>query len=142
MPTSALSPVQAAIYAKLAADSTLQTLLGGAGRIVDTIREGQSPGRYVYLGEAMESPDDTLTDTGYGSEVMLTIYAYADDAQGQAGNKTVQQIASRVIAVLHDATLTVSGKAFVSCEWDGSQQVPADGQFRRIALDFRVLVED
>lgn len=111
----AQSPIQAAIITLLKADATLVALVDG--KIYDAIPDS-TVDNYVAVGEWTETSVDTLEDgdAGIGSDCLLTIDIYTDDARGQQGYKQGQAIADRVKILLHQASLTVAGWTSVDCQ--------------------------
>src|ERR1700743_1157927 len=97
--TSASFSLQAAIFAALSADSTLQSLIGT--RLYDAVP--QAPAfPYAVLGDDEETNWDTATDQG--SEHIVTIDVWS---QG-GGHKESKTIADAVRAVLDGAALSPS----------------------------------
>ena len=138
---TALQPLQAACYTALTGDATLMALLAGTGNgVFDAIPETNTAQRYVLVGEGIDTADHTFGR--FGHDVLLTIHCYVEDTNAQRGNKTVLAIASRVIAVLDGAALSVSGHTLVTLEMESSQVLPRDGQWRHVVTEFRAFLED
>lgn len=141
---TAQDAIQAAIYARLANDSTLAGLTGG--RIYDAVPEA-TVDNYVALGEWTEAAKDTLEDgnAGIGSDCTLTTHTYTDDARGAAGYKTGQAIDSRVKLLLHNTTLTIAGFACVLCQFEESASMRDEDNAgrpkRHIVSTYRILVD-
>lgn len=136
MTDSVMAPAQAAIYTLLKADATLTGLVDA---VADAVPEPVVYTKYVQMGEAMETPDNTFGK--YGSDLLFTIHVWALDSPSRSGWKTAQTINSRVIALLDGATLTIPGRALVLCHLDASQSV-LDPPWRHIATDFRIITEE
>ena len=103
--------VQAAIYSKLSGDSTLETLLGGSGRVFDSVQESaQYP--YVTIGD--DTHGDWGSDTFDGREITATIHSWSQ----QMGRKEVQGIMKRIYDLLHNGSLTITGHQLVLMRFD------------------------
>jgi len=135
---SPLNALQKAIFTRLNADSTLTTLLGGTGRIVDQPAEGQAL-PYVRIGDHLSIPDN---DHGtFGREVTETLHVWTR----KRGNVTGQAIALRVGELLDHQTdamsalLAADGHRCVSIrnEFDQALTDP-DPEIRHHVLRFRV----
>lgn len=112
--SSALTAIQTAVAAKLVADSTLATLVGG----VENIRgyEPEEPtAKFIVVGNATEMAWHTLggTSAGWGWETTLTVHIYSY----QKGDTEVLAMLGRVTALLNFASLTVTGYNTVICEY-------------------------
>lgn len=141
MPISkASNAVQAAAYARLAADTALVALVD---RIGDSVPEGIAAREYVVLAAIAEARDRRLL-TGAGgnaARVLLSVSTHVEDTQDRTGWKTAQAISQRVVELLDSATLTITGWTFVSCDYvDSTAQ--QDGPWRSVIDDFAIYVED
>lgn len=103
------SEVQKAVYALLANDATLTTLLGGAGRVFDFVPQDSS---YPYLTMFIKPFQDRGNATGEGlqCEFQITTWARGNDR----GDKAVQAIQDRIDQLLHKTSLVMTGWA-VTC---------------------------
>jgi hypothetical protein len=136
-----LQSLQSAVYAALTGDATLDALLDGASDgVFDAIPEASTAQKYVLVGEGFDTSDGTLGRNGH--DVQLTVHCYTEDSNKQRGNKTVLDIANRVIAVLDGAALTVSGHTLVTLEMDSAQTLPRDGLWRHVVIELRAFLED
>jgi len=90
MSYGAAAALQAAIYQHLAADSTLQGLVGS--NIYDDVPPGPLPGTYVSLG--IEDVRDRSDKTGRGALHILTVSVVSDAAGFQVA-KTVAAAGER-----------------------------------------------
>lgn len=135
---SPLNPLQRSLYDRLDGDSTLRTLLGAAGRIVDQVTEGL-PYPYVRLGDHLSVPDND--HGGFGREVTETLHVWTR----KRGNASGQDIAARIVELLDHKTaelddlLRPRGHKVVSirCEFDQALTDP-DPEIRHHVLRFRV----
>src|ERR1700744_5899967 len=99
--TGASFSLQAAIFAALSPDSTLQSLIGA--RLFDDVP--QAPAfPYAVIGDDAETNWDTATEAG--SEHIVSIDVWS---QG-GGHKESKTIADAVRAVLDGAALSPSGQ--------------------------------
>jgi hypothetical protein len=137
MSESSMGPVQAAVYAVLAADATLLALVD-AGAILDSVPEPNKLKKYLLIGESLETPQDTFGS--YGREELLTLHVLVEDTQDAGGWKRAKDIDARIIELLDGAELTVAGRAFVYCNFDHTQTLH-DPPWRHIATDFRIATE-
>jgi hypothetical protein len=136
---SPLNPVQQAILAVLSGDAALVTLLGGAGRILDDVPEGQTY-PYVVLGDHLSIADGS--HTSYGRQVTETLHIWTQ----KKGNKSGQDILARIDALLHNkpaamsAALASLGHRCVSIrnEFDQALRDP-DPRLRHHVVRFRVI---
>ncbi|WP_066710748.1 DUF3168 domain-containing protein [Celeribacter ethanolicus] len=127
--------LQTAVFQALAADATLDGLVGGA--IYDAAPAGTIPALYVSLGP--EDVTDASDKTGHGARHEFTVSVVSDSA----GFLASKQVAARLSDILVDADLTLSrgtlvGLWFVSAKARRVQ----DSDVRRIDLKFRARVED
>ena len=141
MPVSkASSAVQAAVYALLAGDATLGTLVD---RIGDSMPEGTTVRRFLVLSVTSEVRDRRLKTGAGGNAALLlvSVASHVEDTQDRTGAKAVQAISQRVVELLDNATLAVTGWTFVSADFvDSTAQ--QDGAWRSITDDFEIFVED
>ena len=103
---SASAALQKAIYARLAGDAALIALIGNGG-VRDYLEKGLH--RPCILIAALESRDAS-TASEAGEEHLVTLEVLT----GEGGNRTGQEIAARVRALLEDASLDLDGFALVS----------------------------
>lgn len=126
--------LQKAVFASLASDAALVSLLGEA-RIYDDIPRGVDP-PYVTIGESVVRDWSTGTDAGH--EHILTISIWT----AGAGLRDVRAIQDRVAAVLHDAPLVLDGARLVNIRHELSdvRRETADETSRAI-VRFRAVTE-
>jgi hypothetical protein len=143
---SAMLPVQAAVYTTLAADAALGALLetdAGAGvqtapRIYDEVPQSVDIFPYVQVGEAIESKDNTFSETGRSVVVAVHIYSQAQ------GWKEAQGILEEVVRLLDEVLLTNIAAPWTI--WDnnydpgGMEQRDPDGT-RHIVARFTIRVQ-
>jgi len=106
MSGSANWPLQQAVYAVLATNPPLTTLLGGA-RIFDDVPQA-APYPHVSLGQTSSS--DWGTGTEDGEEHILTLHVWS-----QAGGRgEAQRVIGAIRDALHTASLPVTGHSLIS----------------------------
>lgn len=127
--------LQAAIFAHLSSDSTLDTLTGGA--IYDAIPPATPPATYILIGP--EEAIDRSDKTGHGAEHRLTISVLTNDT----GFLAAKTIAAQICDLLDAPALTLARGRLVAMWFDRATARKLDGnQTRRIDLRFRARVED
>ena len=131
---SAAEALQAAVFATLSADATLTTLLGGAKIYDGAPRNAEAP--YVHLGEVTARDWSTATESG--TEIAFAIVAWSREP----GRSEALSIADRVVALLHDAALTVNGWRLVNLRHLATETAREEkAQGRRAVARFRARVE-
>lgn len=102
-------PLQQAIYAALAADTTLRTLIGNPVRLYDRIPRGEPTFPYVTIGEA------TIEDAGAKGGVNIDHHTLGLNVWSRYdGRKETKQILDAIRDVLHHQIgLTVTGHTLV-----------------------------
>jgi len=98
--------LQEAIYAALTADAGLRALLGDPARIYDDA-PADAVFPFLTIGQARQS--DWPGAPG-GAAHALTLHVWSR----YAGRKEVKDVMAAVYAVLHDASLAVSGQQLVN----------------------------
>lgn len=107
--TWAPSETQIAVYTTLSGDATLQTLLGGSGRVFDHVPDNTA---YPYVTILIFPWDDRGNYTSEGLVVEFQVSAWV---RGTArGNKGVQAIQKRIDELLHKANLSITGWRIIS----------------------------
>jgi hypothetical protein len=125
--------LQSAVYALLAGDAELGSLLAG---IHDAPPPGTPQGTYAILGE--EEAVDRGDCTGAGAEHRLTVSVVSDAAGFLLG----KQAAARIAALLSDATPPLAGGRVVAIWFqDARARRLEGGTLRRIDLRFRARIE-
>ena len=98
--------IQQAVYAVLAGNAALGSLLGGA-RVYDDVPQA-TPYPHISLGQTSSS--DWGTGTEDGEEHILTLHVWS-----QAGGRSeAQRIMGTVRDVLHTANLSLAGHILIS----------------------------
>jgi hypothetical protein len=132
--SGAAEALQEAVFDALSADATLTTLLGGARVYDGAPRNAEAP--YVHLGEA--TARDWSTATEAGTEVAFAVVAWSREP----GRKEALAIADRVVALLHDVALTVSGHRLVNLRHLTTETAREEKpQGRRAVARFRARIE-
>ncbi len=131
--SAAAFALQKAVLAALVADTALAALVGE--RIHDAPPRAQEfP--YVAFGEAGER--DWSSGSESGAEHRLTLLAWSR----HRGKREALAIAERIVAVLHDAALTLDGHRLVNLRRETSEvRGEADGVTWRGAVRFRAVTE-
>jgi len=127
--------LQSAVYQRLAADSAVGGLVGGA--IYDTVPAGSPPATYISLGP--EEVRDRSDQTGSGALHFVTISVVTD----AAGFQSAKTVAAAVSDALVDADLILARGSLVYLRFDrATARRVDDGESRRIDLRFRARVDD
>lgn len=100
MSTLALSPVSAAVYGVLSGDATLSALVGG--RVYDDVRQAAA---FPFLWYEVREREARGFGGGGLPEVELRVHVFSS----YRGPKEAQDILDRVLVLLKDQPLTVSG---------------------------------
>lgn len=126
---TALRPLQAAVYSKLAGSPALTALVSG---VFDEVPE-PSPYPYVSIGSISEFPDDAHDAQGLGATVTIHVWSKAP------GFAQAYDIFAAVDAALDRVPLSVAGFRDVSIRHDQHQALkdPEPG-VRHINVQYRV----
>ena len=125
--------LQKSIFNALDGDSTLQSLVTD---VYDFVPESTAfP--YVKVGE--ETSIDNGTKTLQGNEHTLVIHTFSR----YRGSKEVKEIMSRIYALLHESSLSVSGASLVNLRFEFSDVIKENDGFTSHGLQrFRAVVYD
>jgi len=125
--------LQKSIFNALDGDSTLQSLVTD---VYDFVPENTAfP--YVKVGE--ETSIDNGTKTLQGNEHTLVIHTFSR----YRGSKEVKEIMSRIYALLHESSLSVSGASLVNLRFEFSDVIKENDGFTSHGLQrFRAVVYD
>jgi hypothetical protein len=133
MPSASFA-LQAAVFAALADDAPLTSLLGEV-RIYDDVPPRPA---YPYLTFGRSSERDWSTGTDAGTEHVLTLHVWSM----AAGRKEAQAIAAAAEAALHDRALTLAGHRLVNLRHEYSEvRRDADGETIHGIIRFRAVTE-
>jgi len=126
--------LQKSIFDTLSGDSTITSTYGA--NVYDYIPDNTSfP--YVKLGE--ETSVDNGTKTLQGNEHTLVIHTFSQ----YRGSKEVKNIMSRIYALLHESSLSVSGASLVNLRFEFSDVIKEnDGLTTHGLQRFRAVVFD
>lgn len=146
MSFSGLSPVQAALYALLAADSgTLGTLVDG---IFDDVPEGELQ-KYIVIGEGTETPFRTFGRNGHEDTVTVHVWSRDDggnSSTGSSGTKRVQSIIERMSNLIETGPFTVTGHSTAMAQVEFTEIMRSEDEngvlWRHGIVRYRVIVED
>ncbi|MBT2131134.1 DUF3168 domain-containing protein [Aliiroseovarius lamellibrachiae] len=127
--------LQQAVYQRLQADSTLDTLVGTA--IYDAVPAGIITGTFVSIG-----PEDVVEKsdmTGHGALHEFTVSVVTD----AAGFQQAKEVAAAVSDSLVDATLILARGNLVYLNFNRAKaRRVQDADVRRIDLTFHARVQD
>ena len=125
--------LQKTVFDTLDGDSTLQSLVTD---VFDFVPESTAfP--YVKVGE--ETAVDNGTKTLQGNDHTLVIHSFSR----YRGSKEVKEIMSRIYALLHESSLTVSGASLVNLRFEFSDIIKEnDGLTTHGLQRFRAVVFD
>ena len=125
--------LQKSIFNALDGDSTLQNLVTD---VYDFVPENTAfP--YVKVGE--ETSLDNGTKTLQGNEQTLVIHTFSR----YRGSKEVKEIMSRIYALLHESSLSVTGASLVNLRFEFSDVIKENDGFTSHGLQrFRAIVYD
>ncbi len=128
---SALSPVQALVFALLNGDSTLT----GMAKIYDHVPE-QTSFPYISLTDFNETPDDTLGTLGRAIDVTIEAWSQAE------GYKELEAITNRIVTLLdNDAAGSPTGWTLVGSLYSSGDLVrESDGLTRHATMMFKLEV--
>jgi len=125
--------LQKSIFNALDGDSTLQSLVTD---VYDFVPES-TDFPYVKVGE--ETSIDNGTKTLQGNEHTLVIHTFSR----YRGSKEVKEIMSRIYALLHESSLSVSGASLVNLRFEFSDVIKENDGFTSHGLQrFRAVVYD
>jgi hypothetical protein len=132
--------LQIAIYDTLTADAPLMALVQG---VYDNQLQVSDPGDnsafpFITIGDMSASPWDTDTDTGTDARFKVHIWSRASHSL------ECKQIADAVISVLHRGIISITGNAFIGCDYLTQTQEARDpdGVTRHLVLEFRIVYEE
>ncbi|MGW7598116.1 DUF3168 domain-containing protein [Streptomyces antimycoticus] len=127
--STALWPLQKAVYAALTADTALMALVSG---VYDEVPEG-SAYPYVSIGSITELVDDAHNQRGLSTNVVLHVWST------QLGFREAAEVFAAVDAVLDRRPLTVEGYRDVSVAHQQHQELrDPDPEIRHINVTYRV----
>jgi len=125
--------LQKSIFNALDGDSTLQNLVTD---VYDFVPEN-TVFPYVKVGE--ETSLDNGTKTLQGNEHTLVIHTFSR----YRGSKEVKEIMSRIYALLHESSLSVTGASLVNLRFEFSDVIKENDGFTSHGLQrFRAVVYD
>lgn len=126
--------LQKAIYAALAADAAVTTLLGGA-RIYDDVPRGIEP-PYVTFGQSTVRDWSTGTDPGHEHLFTLHVWTRVN------GERLAHQVMSALRDRLHDAVLSLTGFKLVNLRHEFSDVIrEPDGETIHGVVRYRAVTE-
>jgi hypothetical protein len=130
-----LFAVQDAVYDTLMASATIQAVIGNPARLYDHVIPGVLfP--FVAFGDMQAEPFDTKDRTGM--EQILSLHIWSR----YRGRKEIKDISKAIYNVLHNASLTVTGHEFVSCQFAGAEmRFEDDGLSYHGILRYRVVTQ-
>ena len=127
--------LQTTVYNALIGNVALTTKLGG-NNIYDFVPEG-TDFPYVKIGD--QTMVDDGTKTKQGSDFTLIIHTFSR----YRGSKETKEIMSRIYALLHESSLTVSGASLVNLRFEFSDIIKEnDGLTTHGLQRFRAVIFD
>lgn len=127
--TSALWPLQRAVYARLAADGPLNALVSG---VYDEVPE-DVPFPYLTIGSITEQVDDAHNQRGLAADVTLDVWSR------YRGWAEAAQVLAAADVVLDRQPLTVDGFKDVSIAHEQHTELrDPDPAIRHISVTYRV----
>ena len=125
--------LQKTVFDTLDGDSTLQSLVTD---VFDFVPENTA---FPYLKIGEETAVDNGTKTLQGNEHTLVIHTFSR----YRGSKETKEIMSRVYALLHESSLTVSGASLVNLRFEFSDIIKEnDGLTTHGLQRFRAMIFD
>lgn len=132
---SPVLPLRAAIVSRCAADPGLASLMGGSGAVHDEPPRGAPP-LYALFGDV--ELRDLSTSGGSAHEQDLSIVIWAKPGSAAAAIA----VADRLLELLDDAPLALSGQRLVSLSMTGLEaRRDAETNLARVALRLRAVTE-
>ncbi|MFC8494710.1 DUF3168 domain-containing protein [Streptomyces sp. NPDC057235] len=131
---SPMLPVQSAVYARLTSDPQLSGAVSG---VYDYVPE-KTPYPFVSIGEAIETPDNTLGSLGRETVITLHVWTRA------RGHSPGLGIAARITELLDHQPLTITGAHHVATRYEFSQTLidpEPPGDIRHVVLRYRIVTE-
>src|SRR5262249_52585395 len=125
--------VQAAVHARLTADSAVQALLGSPVRLYDHAPPA-TPYPFVRYGDQRADAYDTRDSADLA--ILFTLEVYSR----YRGRHELRTIEEALYAALHNQSLSLTGGGTAHCAFTSADQtLDADGLTYRGRLRFRIL---
>jgi len=99
--------LQQAVFDILDADVPLRTLLGGAGRILDFVKDGQAL-PYVTVGDSTMGDWSTHDTDGFEGSFTVSVWA---EARGKTKAKDIQKL---IWGLIHNKALGIAGRTQIN----------------------------
>ena len=127
--------LQQAIVSALALDAGVKALLGDPPRLYDDVpRKSAFP--YVTVGESQIAPWDTASEKGFEHALHFHIWSR------YGGRKEAKAVLGALYAVLHDASLALSGHKLVNLRFAFADIFrDADGETYHAVARYRAVTE-
>jgi hypothetical protein len=134
---TAAEPLQKAIFARLAQDPIIQTMVGvdeeGNAHVFDEVKEGaQLP--FIHIGDDTTNPYDTKTY--YGEDSTITLHAYS----AGPGKLEAKRIMNAILQALTSAPLIIPGFTVEGIEREFLETLN-DGEVYHGICRFRVYIK-
>ncbi|MFJ4907724.1 DUF3168 domain-containing protein [Streptomyces sp. NPDC093249] len=126
-------PIQTAVYATLTADA----LFLAQASLYDYVPEA-AVYPFVTIGEAIETPDNTVA--GLGRQTVITLHVWTR----ARGHTPGLRIAARITELLDHRPLSVAGFRHIATRFEFSQTLTdpePPGDIRHVVLRFRIVTE-
>lgn len=131
-----LSPVQSAVYARLAAQVSSATTYDDVPDLPDGMPDSDFP--YIVIGEDVANPWDT--DDQLANTVLITLHVFSR----YQGKKECKEIMADIYTALNRqaANLSATGYRFVDCLYDFGEVIDEDdGATRHGVCRYKILIE-
>ena len=133
--TTSLFAAQESVYGALTASSTLQGLIGNPARVYDSV-PAVATYPYLTLGDVLVRDYDTKEQSGFEQTIVLHAYSR------YRGRQELKAIMQAAYDALHNASLTVTGATFVTCQFQqASTSLDNDGLTSHGVMRFRLVVQ-
>ncbi len=127
--------LQQAVFAELAVNLDVQSLLGNPPRIYDAVPRG-SAFPYAVIGDGEENDWSTASDTG--SEHILAIHVWSR----AGGHREAKEIAEAIRGALDGAALALAGETLIDIRFLSADYArESDGETWAARLRFRAVTE-
>ncbi len=125
--------LQSAIFSQLTADSSLAGLISG---VYDHVPD-DAIYPFITIGESQMRDNSNVQNAGTDQHISMRIFSR------EAGRKQAATIMERVVTLMHQGTLTVSGQQVLLVRFVSSTiTLLDDGRTYQGRLNFRVLLTE
>lgn len=143
------TPIRRALYGRLSGDTTLTGMLGTpAANYSQSIYYGQAPEKagfpYVIFNKQSGVPTDTFTDAGAFETDVWLVKGIDRGQERLPSADNVEQIQQRLIDLLNDAPLSISGNSLMMLRRQSDVdyvEVSGEETYRHSGSLFRVMFQ-